>query len=230
MDFTKYIIYVKGIYNLLQKIESETQGYNIYLGGGYIRDYYYSYMEKDGWYINEKKEPKDIDIFFIPKKDCDPNDQCIPILPKTYITYNVACDEIKDMRDNVERVIGIKCYDINPIDVQLIFYKEHITQVELAEDMDCNINQAMYSIRDHKLYLTDAFISGHENKVIEMLHDFQYERMHSRIKRMMSKFPEYSVVHQIPSDVWVALEKESKKEKVTTRVSGASSGGSFIKD
>lgn len=209
------------VLDFLHEVQRKSVGYDVYLGGGYLRDLYYSSLN------NTYKEPKDIDLFFIPKNNNKSVIRETPVIPKTMVTYDVSSDEIKDMRENVERVIGLKNYNTTPQEVQLIFYKQHMTHQELVKDMDCNICQIMYHIESDKMVHSYDFFLGHKEKVIKMLHTFEQNRMYSRLKRMMEKFPNYSLVHNIDPTKWEELESKHKTSSTSFKVPR---GGSFIAD
>ena len=93
----------------------------------------------------------------------------------------------------VERVRGLFAPSLDTHDVQFIVYKESMTQESLAKDMDVNICQVNYSVKDKVFYATEAFFDGHESGCIEMLHSFDFVRMGKRLARMAKKFPTYYI-------------------------------------
>ena len=164
---------------LVQEISTNVKGYDVYLGGGYLRD---SYCELPY---------KDLDIFLVPNGE---DKQLLPYTPKGYgQSYTKCCDEHDDMRKRgVEALIGL--YDRNKAahEVQYIIYNKPMTQVQLAEDMDMGINQIMWKPFTEKSLVTDNFIEGHKYAYIEFMHSYDEIRMHCRQKRMIEKFPCYT--------------------------------------
>jgi len=227
------------IKKFVEEVSSKTKGYEVYLGGGLLRDLYFNHLNgfgsKDCWlhYFmgegidNQPMKPKDIDLFFIPINDY--YEKQLPILPKMYINYDVPAKDIPNVRENVEHVRGLFMKDLSVRDIQFIVYDKPLSIVELAEDMDCNLNQVMYHPLSGCQYTSKEFIISHKDKVIKMLHEFEPERMFSRIQRMMKKFPNYTVEHNISSEDWEYLcykleaDKKSKKR-------GSNHAGSFIEE
>lgn len=205
--------------DFLKDVKDRTIGYNVYLGGGYIRDVYYNEINQLNGTIDEKK-PKDIDIFFVPTNSARAE---IPTIPKTYINYDIMAIDIPNVRDNVHRVRGLFNSKLSTKDIQFIIYDKFMTIEQLANDMDTDINQAMYDISNDSYYFTESFVRSHRDKVVTMIHNYEEERMYSRIKRMQAKFPDYKVVHNISDSAWRTYESMTKKDK--TRADG-----SFISD
>lgn len=224
------------IKDFLDELLGRTEGYDVYLGGGYLRDVYWNLLNIKGLhFVHGKwwgqgleyevvKNPKDLDIFFIPQVDAVSFE--LPVLPKTYVSYDTMAEDIPNVRENVKRVRGLFNASLSTCDIQFIVYDKPMTMKMLSEDMDCNLNQAMYCPMTKLSYCTNAFYNSHEDKTIEMLHEFEVERMYSRLKRMQSKFPDYKLVHNISEEDWLRLEVENSKPKK----SGSVSGGSFIDD
>lgn len=216
----------------LEDLLSNTTGYDIYLGGGYLRDSYWNNIQgysldygfKFGVDNNlQPKQPKDLDIFLIPNNE--PVKQ-LPLMQNCYVNYNILAADIENCRDNVERVIGLFARMLTPTkDIQLIVYDKYLTIEELAVDMDCNINQIMYSVKNDNLFMSTDFIKSHEEKTIKMMHDFEQERMFNRLRRMQKKYPDYTLVHNIPQedfDYLVFLETYKPRKH--------RADGSFIND
>jgi hypothetical protein len=169
------------VLEFIEDVAKKTIGYDVYLGGGYLRDLYCGL------------EPKDIDLFFIPNG----NDRELPILSKTYINYSRSADEIPDMQERgVDKVVGLFAPKLSTCDVQFIVYKKFLTADELAADMDMNINQCMYHIESKQFFLSKEFVYGHSEMVIQCLHTFDQTRMFKRYERMKGKFPSYGVIGQ----------------------------------
>lgn len=195
------------IVEFLNFVNENTEGYDVYLGGGFLRD---TLHRSTGNIIT----PKDVDIFFIPK---DKGNKQLPLIPKGYVNYDIDTGDMLHCRDNVGRVVGWFVKDLEVVDVQFIVYKDTLTLQELVLDMDCNINQIMMPVTGEKepsIYYSKAFKEGHEQHTIEMLHEFDTQRMYERLMRMKSKFPKYALKHSIDDEVWNNLSnKDSKKIK-----------------
>jgi len=211
----------------IEEVARKTKGYDVYLGGGYFRDLYYNYSNYEkGWsgFLTAYLEPKDIDLFFIPN---DEEQKELPVLPKTYINYDIPAEDIPNVRENVKHVRGLFVKYLSTRDVQFIVYDKPMTMKQLAEDMDVGLNQCMYHIKSSLSYMTDAFTIAHQDKIIEMMHDFEPERMYNRLVRMKNKFPDYELKHNISDKdwEWFTVLNESKPKKR----SGVSTG-SFIEE
>jgi len=192
------------ILDFLAVVEEKQKGYDVYVGGGYLRDLYVNSLG-----VLSPLTPKDLDIFFVPRICFDPTDcvREIPVIAKTYINYDTLAKDIPDMEERgVSAVRGMFVSGMSTCDVQFIVYESvFLTPLHLAEDMDMNINQIMYSVSDKTFTASSAFIDGHENMVIECLHQFDEKRMYQRYKRMMRKFPSYTKVTTLD---WNALSRE----------------------
>lgn len=174
------------VLDFLKEVDDLTKGYDIYLGGGAIRDLYYNELNRPHYLI-----PKDIDLFFVPN---GLHVQELPTIPRSYVNYDKSADEIPDMEERgVARVRGLFVPKLNISDVQFIVYKDFMSQRELAKDMDVNICQVMMSVKTGEMFATEDFYKGHEDEYIEMLHTFDFVRMAKRVARMKSKFPDYDV-------------------------------------
>lgn len=215
----------KDVLDFIREVNQKTKGYDVYLGGGFIRDLYWNYLNSfKPFTLTVKKEPKDIDLFFIPNNK---EHEYLPVLAQTYINYDIPAEDIPNVRENVKHVRGLFAKFISTRDIQFIVYDKPMSMRELAEDMDCNINQCMYHVESGLSYYTDAFTNGHEDKVIEMCHEFETERMYSRLVRMQKKFPDYVLKHNIKEVDWGFCEFVSKYKP--KKRSGRSTG-SFIKE
>ena len=228
------------IKEFLEEVVTRTEGYDVYLGGGYLRDVYWNLLNINGlhfahgkWWgqgleYEVAKNPKDLDIFFIPQVNATTFE--LPVIPKTYINYDIAAADIANVRENVKRVRGLFNSNLSTRDIQFIVYDKPMTMKMLAADMDTSINQVMYCPRTQLSYCTNAFYNSHEDKTIELLHEFELTRMYSRLKRMEKKFPDYTLVHNISEEDWEQLE--GKKEEVTVEGTGGVTPrtGSFIED
>lgn len=187
----------------LKLVLDKTKGYDVYLGGGFLRDI----LHRKGL------TPKDVDLFFVPNGVTQKE---LPIIPKGYVNYDIDADSILHCRNNVTRVVGWFASDIEVRDVQFIVYKEPLTVEELVNDMDCNINQIMMPLEGNtsdimsakNVYRSPAFIVGHQEQRIEMLHQFEEKRMVDRLKRMAVKFPNYEIIHNMDESVWEKYKRE----------------------
>lgn len=171
------------ITDLLETLQARSQGYDVYIGGGCLADLYKDI--KDG--MVKYYQPKDIDVFFTPKQDATLLE--LPTIARSYINYDMNSEEIApDMKARgVTTLRGLFVPSLTvTTDVQFIVYGKPITQEEIAADMDCNVNQVMYS--NGRWYHTDAFEDGHDKGVIKMLHHFDEKRMAKRLFRMKEKF------------------------------------------
>lgn len=222
----------------INEIAHKSKGYDVYLGGGYLRDLYHNningFKGKLVWekfYLGKVIEdqpikPKDIDLFFVPNGEVVGE---LPISAKMYINYDVMAEDIPNVRENVKQVRGVFMKELSTCDIQFIVYDKPLSIDKLAEDMDCNINQVMYHPLTDTQYLTVNFIRGHKDKVIEMIHEFEHERMFGRIQRMMKKFPDYSIEHKIPLEDWDYLVYKQTQDKESKK-SGNAHAGSFIEE
>lgn len=166
---------------VLEDIQLHSPEFDIYLGGGYLRD------------MSTYRTPKDIDIFFVPKKGSCKSAYYTP--EGFFVNYRKPAAQISDMEGRgVYELTGLFCGTKVYSEYQYIVYAEHKTIEELAEDMDFNICQIMYSVQDKTVFATEAFKSGHQNHVLECIQDYDKERTWFRYERMVAKFPSYEVV------------------------------------
>lgn len=172
----------KDVIDFLCQIQEKLKNCDVYIGGGYLRDLYYSARN------NVNKTPKDLDIFVIPKNNLRP---IIPAIKNTYVNYEINSVDIPNCRDNISFVVGVFAPKLSTKDVQIITYDKFMSCRDLALDMDCNVNQIMLGSKG--LFMTSNFIYGHCNKVIKVMHEFDRDRMLSRVVRMHEKFPEYQI-------------------------------------
>jgi len=194
------------VLKFIEDVAKKTIGYDVYLGGGYLRDLYCGL------------EPKDIDLFFIPNG----NEKELPILSKTYINYSRSADEIPDMQERgVDKVVGLFAPKLSTCDVQFIVYKKVLSGLDLAKDMDMNINQVMYHVKSKKFFYSIDFLNGHHRMIIECLHQFDQTRMFKRYERMKGKFPSYDVIGQPVFD-------DYKEDELRDVVRRTQSTGSYI--
>jgi hypothetical protein len=165
----------------VRTVAENSEGYDIYLGGGMLRDLYTG------------NTPKDVDIFAIPKFEYEGQRE-LYVPPRGYNNYIKHARDISDMQDRgVEKVRGDWYSKMSTPDVQFIIYEKHLTQEELAEDFDMNICQIVMNGLTGSTYATNAFLQGHEGMVIECLHDYDRIRTYKRYVRMEAKFYNYGV-------------------------------------
>ena len=220
------------VQDFLVEVVAKTKGYGVYLGGGYLRDIYFNELNDVNprlYYPRshiQPMTPKDLDIFFIPKPNEDVQE--LPIVPKTYINYDIDAQDIPNVRENVKHVRGLFMKTLSTRDIQFIVYDKGMSMRELAEDMDISVNQVMYQPETQLSYMTDAFTNSHEDKTIELLHEFETSRMIARLKRMEKKFPDYTLVHNIPQEEFDLYESKAEAEKRMKR--RGTSSPSFIED
>lgn len=160
--------------------------FDVYLGGGYIRDTYCGLT------------PKDVDIFFVPKKEQEVPLQVGYIPTRCYINYNKNVSSMTHTEDmdarGVSQVIGLFNSKLSTTEVQFIVYKKPLTQEELAKDFDMNLNQCTWCPVKDKFYLSPEFISAHKDKELRCLHKYNTLRTYERYERMERRFPSYEVI------------------------------------
>ncbi|BAV80817.1 hypothetical protein [Vibrio phage RYC] len=192
LTLTEIVTHNHKLTNLLEELEKSSRGYDIYLGGGYLRD---EFCNENRFSLDEKlRKPKDIDIFLVPRPE---EFLAFPVVRLSLISFDTNTTKLAKVRPNIQRIVGIDDHAVVPRSVQLIEYKEYMTMEEVAEDMDCNINQVMYSHKEQRAYATPEFYKGHTFKQIEMMAEFEESRMIERILRMKRKFPEYEMINDI---------------------------------
>ena len=178
---------------LLKEVQENVKGYNVHLGGGYLRDQYCNLNYKD------------IDIFLTPNGE---EKSLVIYTPKGYrVNYQKNTDETGDMRRRgVGALIGMYNLDVEKetcTEVQYIIYDKPMTQKELVKDMDMNINQVMWNPSDDLCMASAEFVDGHEYTYLEFEHHYDEIRMYMRLERMKVKFPCYSY-----DDVELSHEQE----------------------
>lgn len=175
------IVIPNDVLEILQEIVSNTKGYRVYLGGGFLRDLY----------VDRGLQPKDIDVFFVP----------LPDQPEYFIhdTPTLAdfkyrmdtTDSISMYKRGVVRLIGFNTPSLSTKEMQYIIYGKFLTGMELAQDMDAGINQVMYDVLTKEFIFSDKFLLDHKIKVIKIYHHFERHRTIDRYERMQAKFPDY---------------------------------------
>lgn len=185
------------VVELLQEIQYNMPEFNVYLGGGFIRDLYCGLV------------PKDIDIFLVPLGGLSwDGREYIPV--NSMVIYRKNTDDIEIASDmkarGVQKLVGLWCKKLEIKDVQYIIYDKYLTQPELSDDFDFNVCQITYDPMLNWIDASDNFFLGHEEKELECLHTYCEERTLARYERMESKFPEYKVIGK--PDV-VSLKTES---------------------
>lgn len=155
------------------------QGYEIYLGGGCLRDLYVGKPVED---------IKDYDIFLIPHTGA----QSVDVSHLKHCSV-LSGDHIPDMKKR-----GVNCliwwYD--EVEYNFIVYGEYLLAIDLADDMDMGICQAMYPLdyaqnKKHRIIVSEHFVKDHSERRIKCYHDYKKSRMVSRYERMKEKFPSY---------------------------------------
>ena len=150
--------------DLLKEITKNVKGYDVYLGGGYLRDSYCNLTYKD------------IDIFLTPNGE---DKDLLLYTPKGFrISYSKNTDTTGDMRRRgVGGLIGMykSKAELNSTEIQYfstelqyIIYDKPMTQEELVLDMDMNINQVMLKSSDEECIASDEFIEGHKYEYIKL--------------------------------------------------------------
>ena len=179
INITDKVEIAEDVLKFLKEVNDSSTGYDIYLGGGYLRDKYVG------------KTPKDVDVFVIPNGE----EKDLHIPPRGYNNYIKDASSISDMQERgVKKVRGDWYSKMSTPDVQFIIYQDPMTIKELAEDMDINLCQVMYSAQSGEVLATEAFITGHFCKIIECLHDYDTVRTYKRYVRMEDKFYDYHSV------------------------------------
>lgn len=178
------IVVADDVKEYVSSVASALEGlFDVYLVGGYLRDSYTGFCE-----------PKDVDIILIPQAG-GLTEVPLSAVVGTYPSYlhNVEAGSDMDKR-GVHCLHGLRRNSLSTPDVQLIVYKQHLTQEEVMLDMDMNIVQVLWNPRTDESVCSEAFVKGHEDKVIECLHAYDEERMFFRYERMKNKLPEYRTV------------------------------------
>ena len=181
------------VIGFLEEVQERSEGYDVYLGGGFIRDLY---VKKFGESYGNDLIPKDVDIFIIPT-DEDSNERHLHMPAKGYINFSKEAWRIPDMEERgVKKVTGTWYKHLDTADVQFIEYKKHMSVEELTAGMDMTINQCMYSITNEMFVFTDNFIKDHGMELIRCTHDYDVVRMYKRFVRMEDKFWWYTEVNK----------------------------------
>lgn len=170
------------IKELLQRVQDNAPDFEVYLGGGYLRDAY------------TRNTAKDVDIFLIPKKD-EVTQVPLATASGLYVSFHKVADNEEDMRERgIAELYGIYSPGLTTPSIQFIVYDRYLHHTQLVSDLDMNINQIAYSVKYGTTLASEAFLLGHKDKVIECLHDYDPIRMYSRFSRMESKFSDYRVI------------------------------------
>lgn len=148
MNTDKYVDKIPyEVKQLLREIEEKSEGYNVYLAGGYLRDLYHEVASYD-WSHNIFDimfTPKDIDVIFIPTFGA--KEFSLPTIERSYVNYDKPAKDIsEDMAARgVTQLRGLFVPKLTTSDVQFIVYGKHMTRQEVAADMDCGINQVVWN-------------------------------------------------------------------------------------
>lgn len=173
--------------------------FRVYIGGGYLRDLF------------TNREPKDIDIFFVPRDHNYTYHRALGVPAGGYINYRRDSGDIStDLQERgVFEVTGIFMGKLSTSEVQYIVYGygDIDGPYALAEDMDMNICQIAWEVGNSYAIVTDHFWKGHRDRFIECLHDYDKERMYHRYERMKAKYPCYEEVGK-PGDEYKRPESK----------------------
>ncbi|AUR86230.1 hypothetical protein NVP1084O_023 [Vibrio phage 1.084.O._10N.261.49.F5] len=187
--FKESVTISPSVLEFLQEVQAKSKGYNIYLGGGYIRDLH---VLVHGSVYGEDLEPKDVDIFVIPQENV--SEKFLHLPAKGYVNFIKEAWEIPDMQKRgVSKVTGTWYKHLETSNVQFIEYEVFLDIENLASDMDMYINQCMYSIKDDEFFFTEGFLTSHKDEVISCAHTYDTVRMYKRYVRMEDKFWWYEV-------------------------------------
>lgn len=191
--------------DLLLEVSFNMKGYDVYLGGGYLRDLYCNL------------DYKDLDIFLVPNGE---KKGIRPYKPKGYFElYTKECDNDDMSERGVAGLIGFRFkstykdsdgfdtidesvdYKQANTELQYIIYEDNVINSieDLCEDMDMTINQVMWvpDVASNTCYCTENFIYGHKCGYIDFSHEYDEVRMYCRQKRMQEKFPHYICLDNI---------------------------------
>jgi hypothetical protein len=184
----------------LKEIKESLPNFNVYLGGGYLRDLYSNQILNKGLSCRNLryKTPKDVDIFLTPKESSGLIEVPIGVCSGFYINYHKDASTISDMEDRgVHSLTGMFNSKLSTSEWQLITYKNKVTQDFLCDDMDIGINQVMYDGNEEGLCVASAnFVNDHENKEITLYHTYAKDRMYDRVVRMENKFRGYTATNK----------------------------------
>lgn len=176
------------LYGVLTEIEcAVSPKYTIYVAGGFLRD------------THGNRPIKDLDIMVVP---VDPSDT-------GYISeVSTLVDKVASNIFYPENVIpsqyleGMKSRGISGVlmgycrgmsmESQLIVYGKHMTEEDVANDMDINICQIVLGEYGRAI-CTDAFLEGFQSKTIEVLNGKDnLPREQERLDRIGRKYPEFT--------------------------------------
>jgi hypothetical protein len=166
----------------IESIAENTIGYEVYLGGGILRDVYLGV------------KPKDIDLFFVPVENA-PQYLLHDTHRNLQFSYRMETNETQSLyQRGVEQLIGFKTPSLVVPELQFIVYGTTLTAEELTEDMDIGICQIMYHIFSGKFYVSENFKKDVAAKEIRCYHKYDKYRMIERFDRMQRKFPDFKCV------------------------------------
>jgi hypothetical protein len=190
-----YITIPSNVIDLVTEIANMNEHYEVYLGGGYLRDLYCGVT------------PKDIDIFFSPKKyqpELAVEFDFLNIIPLE--KYPDTCKKLyrksvnnsnfnQDMANRgIRSLVGLMALnDVLPNQIQIITYNQIMTHNEVTLDLDMNICQISWHPLTNTFDYSDSFLNGHSDRIIKCLHDYDPIRMWHRYSRMEEKYPNYTV-------------------------------------
>ena len=162
--------------NFLSNLEEANTQYNLYLGGGCLRDLCFKGSFED---------TKDFDTFAVPKKGYFFVNSALKLV--NYCEHKtIDTVYLQDMSErNVSALIQGYADDIlNPVDI--IVYDKHLTPEELAEDFDFNVNQCVLG-SDGVWSYTEAFKEAIGKLKLVQTKEYCPERMKERYQRMLTR-------------------------------------------
>lgn len=202
--------------DLLKDLSKQLNGeFDVYLGGGYLRDSYCGLT------------PKDVDVFLVP---VDNTPKRVSYTPAGYyINYRkIVGDNNPELQHrHLHELVGLFNGKLSTPEVQFIVYDHYMDAYEVAEDLDMNINQVVWCPLKDILYSTQAFIKGHEDNVIECLGNDNDVRKYHRYERMSVKFPLYSTKGMPPYSV---LPIGEQLQRLSGKYKPITSEGSFMSE
>ena len=180
--------------SLIKYVSEACPMHHVYLVGGYLRDkYVYPQARKTRFlsWMGKDNQPKDVDIVLIPRST---SERAVPVeaVKGGLVMYIKDCNDNDMAVRGVDKLVGVRMYELSTRDVQLIVYDKFLSEEEVMLDMDMNIVQAIYNPLTDEVHVSDAFLKGHNEKVIECLHKYDEERMLVRYERMEAKLSGYT--------------------------------------
>lgn len=183
----------KDINNRLLEVQKACPEFDVYLGGGFLRDTYFN----KGTAFYEGVGIKDVDVFLVPKVRGCPKEVPAAACSGFYVNYHKDASLISDMEDrNVHCLTGLYSGYMSTTEWQFITYSCPMTQEELCSDMDIGLNQIMHLVGDDRQVMaSDNFIRDHTEREITLYHTYDEVRMYERMQRMQKKFKGYTMTN-----------------------------------